>query len=174
MVGAVVVKEGQPPVEAYRGERAHGDHAEFTALEKKLGEVVLAGATVYTTLEPCTTRGHPKVPCADRLVERKVARVVIGMLDPNPAIQGKGYQLLRDHNIATAMFLPECAAEIEDLNRHFRRAITARVVAKEVDADFVARFKSRPLDEWYRAIRFMYAHRNFERSAQAVPTPLPT
>lgn len=168
MVGAIVVREGQPPVAAYRGEQAPGDHAEFTALEKKLGEAVLAGATVYTTLEPCTTRGHPKVPCADRLVERKVARVVIGMLDPNPAIQGKGYQLLRDHNIATAMFPPELAAEVEDLNRHFRRAITARVAAKEVDSDFVTRFKSRPLDEWYRAIGFMYAHRNFERSAQAV------
>jgi hypothetical protein len=51
-VGAVVVKDGKVLAVAHRGEMASGNHAEFVALEKKLTEVSLAGATVYTTLEP--------------------------------------------------------------------------------------------------------------------------
>jgi Cytidine and deoxycytidylate deaminase zinc-binding region len=51
-VGPVVVKDGKVLAVAHRGEMASGNHAEFVALEKKLAEVPLAGATVYTTLEP--------------------------------------------------------------------------------------------------------------------------
>jgi len=94
--------------------------------------------------------------------------VVIGMLDPNPAIMGKGFQLLRDHNIECTMFPAALAAEVEDLNRHFRRSIAENVRAGRIDAEFVARFKSRSLDEWYSAIKYMYANRNLERSHQSV------
>jgi pyrimidine deaminase RibD-like protein len=119
-VGAVVVKDGQVLSAAHRGEAA-GNHAEFIALEKKLPDVAVAGATVYTTLEPCTTRNHPKVPCAERLVERKVARVVIGMLDPDPRITGRGQRKLRSANIVTDFFPHELMTEVEELNREFTR-----------------------------------------------------
>jgi pyrimidine deaminase RibD-like protein len=121
-VGAVVVKDGKVLASAHRGELGKGDHAEYTALEKKLADKTAVGATVYTTLEPCTTRNHPKVPCAKRLVERKVKRVVIGTVDPNPDISGKGILLLRNHNIQVSLFPDDLMSAIEELNRDFNRA----------------------------------------------------
>ena len=100
-VGVVVVKDGLVIATAHRGELKAGEHAEFTALEGKCSEELLAGVTVYTTLEPCVVRSPPKTPCAHRLIERKVARVVIGMLDPNPKISGKGQLALRRANVQT-------------------------------------------------------------------------
>jgi pyrimidine deaminase RibD-like protein len=119
-VGVVVVKDGRVLATAHRGEFPEC-HAEYVALEKKLADVPLAGSTVYTTLEPCTSRHHPKVPCAIRIAERKVARVVIGMLDPDDRISGRGQRALRKAGIATGLFDHDLMTEIEELNRDFIR-----------------------------------------------------
>ena len=119
-VGAVVVKNGVELSKAHRGERPE-NHAEYIALEKKLADEAVAGATVYTTLEPCTTRNHPKIPCAQRLIERRVTRVVMGMLDPDKRITGRGQRKLRDAGIATDFFPPDLMSEVEELNREFTR-----------------------------------------------------
>jgi pyrimidine deaminase RibD-like protein len=121
-VGVVVVKKGRILATAHRGELGQGEHAEYTALEKKLADEMISGATVYATLEPCTSRNHPKIPCANRLIERKVERVIIGMLDPNPAICGRGERLLRNHGIVVERFPHELILELEELNRDFVRA----------------------------------------------------
>lgn len=120
-VGAIIARNGKVLGEAFRGELAQGEHAEFTLLEKKLAEKTLAGATLFTTLEPCTSRNHPKIACAERIIERRIKRVFIGILDPNDQILGRGELRLREAGIEIARFDPDLMAEIEELNRDFMR-----------------------------------------------------
>jgi pyrimidine deaminase RibD-like protein len=119
-VGAVLVSGGIVLGKGFRGENGKGDHAEYTVLEKKVRAEIVSGATVYTTLEPCITRNDPdKIPCAQRLYGRRIARVVIGMLDPNQLICGRGVRRLRQAGIAVEFFPPHLMAQIEDQNRDF-------------------------------------------------------
>lgn len=168
-VGVVVVKDGKVMATAYRGEISPGQHAEFIALEVKLKDTPLAGSTVFTTLEPCTTRNHPKIPCAERICERKVSRVCIGMLDPNPAITGQGQLYLREANIAVDLFPYNLMALIEEQNRQFYRTMKLDASVKEPPSDeFVTLHRSRGLDQWYRTINSIYWNRNYASDAEVI------
>jgi diaminohydroxyphosphoribosylaminopyrimidine deaminase/5-amino-6-(5-phosphoribosylamino)uracil reductase len=91
LVGAVVVSEGQVVGEGwYAGTGT--PHAEVAAL-LAAGEHA-RGATLYVTLEPCSHYGATP-PCADAVIEAGIARVVAGAGDPNPKVDGKGFERLR-------------------------------------------------------------------------------
>ena len=117
-VGAVLVRDGTVLASAHRGEFGPGDHAEFTLFEKKLPNMALKGATLFTTLEPCTSRTTHK-PCANRVVERGITRVVMGILDPNPRVYSQGARKLRDHGIQVLYFTKDLRKEIEADNLSF-------------------------------------------------------
>ena len=95
-VGAVVVKDG---IILGRGWTQAGGrpHAETEAL-KRAGKAA-RGATMYTTLEPCSHQGKTP-PCADAIIRAGLARVVSALEDPNPEVAGAGHARLRAKGIA--------------------------------------------------------------------------
>src|SRR5215469_10035226 len=96
-VGAVVVPPGAA-TETYEGATAPpgGPHAEVTALAA--AGAAARGATLYVTLEPCAHHGRTP-PCTDAIVEAAVARVVVGIEDPDPRVAGRGLAGLREAGI---------------------------------------------------------------------------
>src|SRR6266851_2370239 len=118
-VGAVVV-QNETATAAHRGELGIGDHAEFTLFNKKLPHADLEGGILFTTLEPCTpTSRTTHKSCAEWIVQRGIAKVFIGMLDPNPRVYSLGAKELRDHGIIVDYFPETLRKEIEADNASF-------------------------------------------------------
>lgn len=108
LVGCVIVRDGRVLATGWH-KKAGGDHAEAAAL-RKLGWRA-PRATVYVTLEPHSFHGRTP-PCSERLIAAKVARVVVGMKDPNPRVAGNGIKQLRRAGIAVdcGVLEDECRA----------------------------------------------------------------
>jgi len=117
-VGAAIVKDGKLLGVAYRGQKGEGDHAEYTLFEKVLKGQDVSGATIFTTLEPCTHRNNHK-PCSDWIIEKGIKHVVIGYLDPNPKIYNNGCKKLKAAGIEVSYFPKELREEIMSDNAKF-------------------------------------------------------
>jgi len=120
LVGAVVVKDGK-----IIGEGCHkefgGAHAEVNAIAGAVGPV--GGAELYINLEPCSHQG--KTPaCTDQIIRSGIKKVIIGMQDPNPLVNGKGIAILRHHGIEVHAGVLE--SECKKLNEVFIKFITTR------------------------------------------------
>ncbi|NBH13355.1 bifunctional diaminohydroxyphosphoribosylaminopyrimidine deaminase/5-amino-6-(5-phosphoribosylamino)uracil reductase RibD [Lachnospiraceae bacterium] len=106
MVGCVVVKEGRVIASGYH-ESYGGYHAERNALLHCQEDT--EGAELYVNLEPCCHYGKTP-PCTDIILEKKLKKVYVGCLDPNPKVAGKGIKILREHGVEveTGILEEEC------------------------------------------------------------------
>ncbi len=116
VVGAVLVRHGRIIGEGYH-KRAGGPHAEVFALRG----VKARGATLYVTMEPCSTWGKTP-PCTDAVIAAGVKRVVVAALDPNPKHNGRGLKLLKHAGIRVESGL--LAEESARMNDVFNKWVT--------------------------------------------------
>jgi diaminohydroxyphosphoribosylaminopyrimidine deaminase/5-amino-6-(5-phosphoribosylamino)uracil reductase len=122
-VGAVLVKDGREIASGFH--QGPGlPHAEIEAFHaaRKIPDALVAGSTLYVTLEPCSTRGRTGA-CTEAIKREKVSKVVYGIPDPNPAHAGVAASLLRDAGILVTegVLQPEC----EQLIRAFHKVQTS-------------------------------------------------
>ncbi|HFE38102.1 MAG TPA: bifunctional diaminohydroxyphosphoribosylaminopyrimidine deaminase/5-amino-6-(5-phosphoribosylamino)uracil reductase RibD [Gammaproteobacteria bacterium] len=117
-VGCVIVKNGKVVGEGFHA-YAGGPHAEVNALAMAGDQAF--GSDVYVSLEPCCFHGRTP-PCVEALLKAQVSKVIVGMLDPNPKVAGKGVSLLQQAGVTVVSeVLAEQAAE---LNKGFIQRMT--------------------------------------------------
>jgi diaminohydroxyphosphoribosylaminopyrimidine deaminase / 5-amino-6-(5-phosphoribosylamino)uracil reductase len=124
MVGAVIANGDDPIGEGFHRELG-GPHAEVEAI-RAAGDVDLAGATLYVSLEPCCHHGLTP-PCTDAIREAGIARVVVASDDPSEHASGRGLGILRDDGVEVVLDDGDLADRARLLNQPFRkRARTGR------------------------------------------------
>lgn len=114
MVGCVIVCDGKIIAEGYH--QKYGEaHAEPNAI-KQVQDELLQKSTLYVTLEPCNHFGKTP-PCADLIISKKIPRVIVGCLDPNPVVASKGIKKLHDSGIEIEYGILD--KECRELNKRF-------------------------------------------------------
>ncbi len=115
MVGCVIVCNGKIIGEGYH-EKYGKAHAEINAIKSVRNKALLKDSTLYVTLEPCSHYGKTP-PCTEAIIKYGIKRVVIGCVDPNPLVKGKGItKLIKSGcHVITGVLEKECM----DLNRRF-------------------------------------------------------
>lgn len=121
LVGCVIVKNEKIIGAGYHEEFGR-KHAEVNAINSATEN--LEGATLYVNLEPCSHYGKTP-PCVDKIIEVKIKRVVVGTLDMNPLVSGKGIKKLKSAGIDVTVGMLE--KECIELNKFFFKYITKKM-----------------------------------------------
>ena len=123
MVGAVLVRAGKVIGRGWH-HRAGEPHAEVEALtDARNRGANVKGATIYVTLEPCSTHGRTP-PCTDAIIAAGIKRVVVGATDPNPSHSGNAFGILKRAGVAVTTGILE--HECSELNEAFNHWIVHR------------------------------------------------
>ena len=121
LVGCVIIKDERIIGAGYH-EKFGGNHAEINAINSAREN--LEGASLYINLEPCSHQGKTP-PCVDKIIEKKIKRVVVGTLDMNPMISGAGVKKLKAAGVEVKVGLLE--KECVELNKFFFKYITQKI-----------------------------------------------
>lgn len=115
MVGSVIVFDDKIIGEGWH-QKAGSAHAEVNAINSVKNKELLKKATIYINLEPCSHYGKTP-PCSDLIIASKIPNVVIGNLDPNPQVSGRGIEKLKATgcSVQTGILENECT----ELNKRF-------------------------------------------------------
>ena len=121
MVGAVLVRNSDEQILAEGWHERYGEgHAEVNCFrhfdKSEYSGIDLSQCTLFVSLEPCSHYGKTP-PCAKLIIERGVGKVVVGMLDPNPLVAGKGVSMLREAGIEVETGV--CEEMCRALNKRF-------------------------------------------------------
>jgi diaminohydroxyphosphoribosylaminopyrimidine deaminase/5-amino-6-(5-phosphoribosylamino)uracil reductase len=115
LVGCVIVYENKIIGEGWHKKSGEA-HAEVIAIESVQNKKLLSSSTLYVSLEPCSHFGKTP-PCADLILKYKIPNVVIGTIDPNSKVAGKGIQKLKDSGVNVTFGILE--KECNELNKRF-------------------------------------------------------
>ena len=161
MVGAILVKSGKVVGKGYH-KKAGASHAEVAAIADAKEES--RGSTLYVNLEPCVHFGKTP-PCADAIMEAGIKKVIVGMLDPNPQVNGRGVQKLRKAGIDVKVGLLE--EESKRLNEIFivsmerkrpfftlkaALSLDGKIATKTCDSKWISNEESRKYTNNMRAV----------------------
>ncbi len=116
-VGAVVVRDGAVIAEGHT-QPPGGPHAEIEALRRARGRTT--GAVLYTTLEPCAHHGRTP-PCTQAIIHAGIAEVRSAVTDPNPRVNGAGFDQLREAGIAVRV--GECEEQAREIIEAYARHV---------------------------------------------------
>lgn len=162
LVGCVLVREGEVVGEGWH-EVAGGPHAEPRALQEAGARS--RGATAYVTLEPCCHFGRTP-PCAPALAEAGVARVVVGLRDPFPRVDGRGLEALREAGVEVVMapadlrerclrqnceFLKRVRTGLPFVTMKFAMTLDGKIATASGHARWISSEQSRARSHWERA-----------------------
>ncbi len=121
LVGCIIIKDNRIIGAGYHAEFG-GKHAEVNAIESATENI--EGATLYVNLEPCSHYGKTP-PCADRIIESRIKKVVIGTRDMNPLVSGNGIKKLKSAGIEVKVGVLE--KECMELNKFFFKHVTKKL-----------------------------------------------